>query len=145
MGQGNEFQYAGFWLRAAATVIDTVLLAVITVPLLLGIYGFEYLESQSMIRGPMDFLIQWVLPTIAVIVFWKYGSATPGKMLLRLKIVDAETGGPLSVGQCVGRYFAYLASLFPLGLGFLWIAFDAKKQAWHDKLAGTIVIRGRRL
>jgi uncharacterized RDD family membrane protein YckC len=145
MGQGNGFPYAGFWDRLVAAVIDTVLLTVIIVPLLLSIYGFEYLDSQSMIRGPLDFLIQGVFPAIAVIVFWRYGSATPGKMLLRLKIVDAETGGRLSVSQCVARYFAYALSMLPCGLGFLWIAFDAKKQAWHDKLAGTVVIRAPRL
>ncbi len=143
MGQASSGHYAGFWIRLAATVIDTVLLTVIIVPLLLSIYGLEYLDSQSMFRGPMDFLIQCVFPALAVIVFWKYGSATPGKMLLALKIVDADTGGRLSVGQCVARYFAYSVSMLPLGLGFLWIAFDGKKQAWHDKLAGTVVIRGQ--
>jgi len=51
----------------------------------------------------------------------------------------------LSAGQCVARYFACLASKRPLGVGFLWIAFDAKKQAWHGKLSGTIVIRGQHL
>lgn len=141
MANGAGFRYAGFWIRLWATVIDIVLLTLLTVPLLLSIYGFEYLDSKSMIRGPMDFLIQWVLPAIAAILFWRYGSATPGKMVFSLKIVDARTGGRLSVGQCVGRYFAYLVSMLPFGLGFLWIAFDKKKQAWHDKLAGTIVIR----
>jgi len=138
---GDSLRYAGFWIRLWATVIDIVLLTLVTVPLLLSIYGFAYLDSQSAIRGPMDFLIQWVFPAIAAILFWRYGSATPGKMVLGVKIVDARTGGRLSVGQCVGRYFAYLVSMLPLGLGFLWIAFDKRKQAWHDKLAGTVVIR----
>ena len=89
----------------------------------------------------MDFLIQCVLPAVAAIVFWKYKSATPGKMVLSLKIVDAQTGGGLSLGKCVVRYFAYLVSMLSLGLGFLWIAFDKRKQSWHNKLAGTVVIR----
>ena len=141
MGNGDGFRYAGFWIRLGATAIDIVLLTLVTVPLLLSVYGFEYLDSQSVIRGPMDFLIQWALPAIAAILFWRYGSATPGKIVFGVKIVDARTGGRLSVGQCVGRYFAYLVSMLPLGLGFLWIAFDKRKQAWHDKLAGTVVIR----
>jgi uncharacterized RDD family membrane protein YckC len=56
------------------------------------------------------------------------------------RIVDANTYGPPSTGKLVGRYFAYLASIIPLFLGFLWIAFDKRKQGWHDKLAGTVVV-----
>lgn len=63
--------------------------------------------------------------------------------LLSLRVVDAESGGPLTLGQGVGRYFAYFVSTIPLGLGFLWVAFDKRKQGWHDKLAHTVVIRRR--
>jgi uncharacterized RDD family membrane protein YckC len=48
------------------------------------------------------------------------------------------------MGQSVGRYFAYLVSIIPLCLGFAWIAFDARKQGWHDKLAGSVVVRTKR-
>ncbi len=44
----------------------------------------------------------------------------------------------------MGRYLGYFASTIPLCLGFLWIAFDKRKQGWHDKLAGTVVIRAQR-
>ncbi len=60
-------------------------------------------------------------------------------------MLSRHGGGRLSAGQCVARYFSCLASKRPLGVGFLWIAFDAKKQAWHGKLSGTIVIRGQHL
>ena len=89
----------------------------------------------------MNFLISWVLPTIAVITFWVYKAATPGKMAISSKIVDAQTGDQPSTGQFVGRYFAYFVSVLPLGLGIFWVAFDKKKQGWHDKLAGTVVVR----
>ena len=82
----------------------------------------------------------WVLPAVAVIVFWIYRSATPGKIILGIRIVDAQTGDKPSTGQLIGRYFAYYVSAIPLMLGFLWIAFDRRKQGWHDKLAGTVVI-----
>ena len=62
-------------------------------------------------------------------------------MALKLKIVDAKTGKKLSTGQAIGRYFAYLVSMIPLGLGFIWIGIDSRKQGWHDKLAGTVVIK----
>jgi uncharacterized RDD family membrane protein YckC len=70
-----------------------------------------------------------------------YKSATPGKMVIGAKIVNARTGRQPSTGQLIGRYFAYYISLIPLGLGYLWVAWDPKKQGWHDKLAGTVVVR----
>jgi uncharacterized RDD family membrane protein YckC len=79
--------------------------------------------------------------SLAVLAFWYYKQATPGKIVFESRIVDAKTGGKMSAGQIVGRYFAYIVSALPLGLGFFWIAFDAKKQGWHDKLAGTVVVR----
>jgi uncharacterized RDD family membrane protein YckC len=86
-------------------------------------------------------LINWALPAIVVIVFWLQKQATPGKMMLSLRIVDATTGNKPSTGQCMGRYFAYFVSVLPLCLGLIWVAFDKKKQGWHDKLAGTVVVR----
>jgi uncharacterized RDD family membrane protein YckC len=133
--------YGGFWIRAWATFIDLLLVSIITLPFLWGIYGREYFDFAELILGPADFLITWVLPSIAVIVFWIYRSATPGKMAVGLRIVDARTGGRPSNGQLIGRFFAYFLSLLPLGLGYFWIAWDARKQGWHDKLAGTVVIR----
>jgi len=140
MKQSEDPQYAGFWIRLGATAIDVVLLLVVTWPLLWWIYGLEYFQSQSVIRGPMDFLISWVLPAVAVVVFWKCKSATPGKMLVSAKIVDATTGGKPSTVQLIVRYFAYVVSMLPFG-GFILIAVDQRKQALHDKLAGTVVVR----
>jgi len=134
-------RYVGFWARVLATLIDSVLIMAITLPTLLAIYGMAYLENRSMFQGPADILISNVLPMILVILFWAKKQATPGKMAVSARIVDAETGGKPSKKQCVGRYFAYFLSAIPLGLGFLWVAFDPKKQAWHDKLAGTVVVK----
>jgi uncharacterized RDD family membrane protein YckC len=140
----EELEYVGFWLRLGATIIDTILFLFVIVPLLLAIYGRQYFASTEMIRGPADFLISWVLPAVAVIVFWRNRQATPGKMAISARIVDAATGNPISTRQAVGRYFAYIVSTLPFCLGFLWIAFDKRKQGWHDKLAGTVVVRPKR-
>jgi uncharacterized RDD family membrane protein YckC len=66
--------------------------------------------------------------------------ATPGKMLMDVEIVSAKTLQRPGPGQLVIRYLGYIVSSLPLGLGFLWILFDKRKQGWHDKLAGTRVI-----
>ena len=143
MENAEHLEYAGFWIRVWASIIDSILMLVITLPILLSIYGTQYFESEAFIQGPMDFLLSYVLPAIAVITFWVYKSATPGKMAVSAKIVDAQTGGTPTTGQFIGRYFAYIVSAVPLGLGMIWVAFDKRKQGWHDKLAGTVVVRNK--
>lgn len=169
MQQGKP-EYVGFWVRVGATLIDTLLVMVITAPFFMLLYSgtstgmsllgpetlshpVEFLRrmqqmdirtllSQTNVNsGVMGFLIRWVFPAVAIILFWLYRQATPGKMLFSAHVVDAETGSNLTVGQSIGRYFAYFVSALPLCLGFLWVAFDARKQGWHDKLAGTVVIK----
>jgi len=134
---------AGFWIRFLATFIDSTLLSFIIYPVLISVYGISYVSSPTLIKGPVDFIVSWILPVVAVIAFWRWRQATPGKMLIRARIVDARTLERPTTGQLIGRYFAYLLSMLPLCLGFLWIAFDPMKQAWHDKLAGTLVVLGR--
>ena len=144
--QEQDYEYAGFWVRTGATIIDTILIMLITFPFLLSIYGWAYydVERSGIIAGPADFLITSVLPTIAVILFWLKKQATPGKMAFSATVVDSKTGKTMSVGQSIGRYFGYFVSTLPLGLGLIWVAFDRKKQGWHDKLAGTVVIREKK-
>ena len=137
----QEVKYAGFWIRVGASIIDSILILIIIAPLLTFIYGEEYWVSESFIQGTWDVLLNYLLPAIAIIIFWIYRSATPGKMVLGLTIVDAQTGGKPSTGQFIGRYLGYYVSMIPLFLGFIWVGIDKRKQGWHDKLAGTVVIR----
>jgi len=92
----SDFEYAGFWVRVGAAVIDTLLLMAITFPLLVSIYGWEYFDSESLISGPADFVISWALPAVGAIWFWTQKQATPGKMALSLRVVDADSGAALS-------------------------------------------------
>jgi uncharacterized RDD family membrane protein YckC len=78
---------------------------------------------------------------LVVILFWRWKQGTPGKLMLRLRIVDAGTGGEPGLRQWCLRYVGYILSTLPLLLGFLWVAWDPRRQGWHDKLAGTVVIR----
>src|SRR5262245_27585524 len=122
-------------------VIDTLLLLAIIVPTLIAIYGMQHIvESQGGFAGFWDFMLQVVLPAVACILFWKYRGATPGKMAISAKIVDANTGARPATGKLVLRYFAYIASIVPFLLGFIWVAIDRRKQGFHDKIAGTVVI-----
>lgn len=132
--------YAGFWVRFSASLIDVILFGLIfTVPLVF-IYGVEYLEGSKLLYGVWDLLLGYVLPITATVWFWLRFSATPGKMVIGLEVVDAKTSGKLSLGQAIGRYFAYIPSTLVFFLGFIWVAVDSQKKGWHDKLAGTAVV-----
>lgn len=137
----TELEYVGFWPRVGASLIDSILIGVIIWPVLTVFYGESYWAGDKFVQGPMDILLSWIFPAVAVVLFWAIKQATPGKMAVSAKIVDARTGSAASTGQLIGRYLAYYISMLPLGLGFIWVAFDARKQGWHDKLAGTVVVR----
>jgi uncharacterized RDD family membrane protein YckC len=139
----QNLQYAGFWIRVAASLIDTVLLIIVIAPFLTMIYGADYWQVESVSYGFWDVLVNYIFPAVAVILFWVYKSATPGKMVLKLTIVDAKTGAKPSTSQLIGRYFGYYVSAIPLLLGLIWVGIDKRKQGWHDKLAGTLVIRDK--
>lgn len=142
----SNVEYAGFWIRVGASIIDSVLLMLVTYPLLVAVYGWAGIDYSRAMRttGFVDILLTWVLPIVAIIWFWMQKQATPGKMLLSLRVVDAQTGHALTFGQSIGRYLSYFVAGIPFGLGFIWVAFDSKKQGWHDKLAGTVVIRDKK-
>jgi uncharacterized RDD family membrane protein YckC len=136
-------QYVGFWARVGAAIIDSILMAIILVPIARAFGVGTDLESAMRLDSPANILVNGILPAIAVILFWVYRQATPGKMAIGAKIVDAKTLGKPSTGQLIGRYFSYYLSTIVFLLGFIWVGFDSRKQGWHDKLAGTLVIRSR--
>ena len=137
----KEIRYGGFWLRFWASMIDSLLLFIIITPILLHVYGFEFLAMGGFSKGPVDFILTWVLPCVAIILFWHYKAATPGKMAFNLLIVDSKTLQKPTTKQLIIRYLGYYVSTLFFCLGFLWIAFDKRKQGWHDKMAGTVVIK----
>jgi len=135
-------EYVGFWRRVLAAAIDFLILFVVTTPILLAIYGRRYfaLVQSGTSAGFWDFVIEYVVPAVAVVAFWRRYGATPGKMAVGAKIVDAKTGERPSTARLVLRYVAYLVSALPLFLGFLWIGVSRRKQGFHDKIARTMVV-----
>ena len=127
--QSEALEYLGFWPRVGASIIDSLLSVVLIAPIFWLLTG----DPSSGFAN--------LAAVLAVLAFWYYKQSTPGKMVFESKIVDARTGGKMSPGQIVGRYLAYIISAVPFGLGFFWVAFDRRKQGWHDKLAGTVVVR----
>jgi uncharacterized RDD family membrane protein YckC len=137
----ESLQVVGFRRRALASMIDTFLISLITMPALLWVYGRMYFADVSgESAGSFDDFMNYGFPFVATLSFWFFWAATPGKLLLDMKIVDAETGERPKFSQWVIRYVGYFVSLIPLGLGFIWVILDPKKQGWHDKMAKTIVV-----
>ena len=143
MEREMDVEYAGFWARVLASIIDSICAMMIIVPVILAVYGTEYLSlvQDKFVAGPVDMLVKYLFPAVATIIFWLARQATPGKMVIGVRVVDAETLGKLSVGQAILRYLGYYVSMIPLMLGLIWVGIDARKQGWHDKIAGTYVVK----
>ena len=146
--------YVGFWARFVAFLVDSTVAGLVIGPVVVYLIG--EIDPAAYNLGEPDQLVELLqrlstnlalnllfMGTIFVL-FWIFRNATPGKMIFRAVIVDARTLESPSVLQNVIRYLAYYLSLMPFGLGFLWIGFDSRKQGWHDKIAGTVVIRRHR-
>ncbi len=139
-------RYVGFWRRVSASSVDyllfTVVLALTVVVARVGEYSarWQYVCPESDQGDLFTLAVSWLLPPLLTLLFWEYKLATPGKMIIGARIVDADTFDRPRPDQWIIRYLGYFVSGLPLGLGFLWIAFDPRKQGWHDKLAHTVVV-----
>jgi len=128
-----DIQYAGFWRRTGAMLIDSLLLgAVVSI-----IFGPTYVNSAIWtFEGIFDSLVTLVI----TVILWVKFLGTPGKLLMDCQVVDAATLLPISPKQAIIRYLGYYVSILSLMIGFVWIAWDKKKQGFHDKLARTVVV-----
>jgi len=149
-----RLEYAGFWVRAGAKLIDWFILYVVS-RLLARALGLADLDPFQLLQGSMATLEPYVqrimllalLDSLARLVFYwfflKRFAATPGKMLLGLRVVSAD-GSPLAHGQIVGRYFAeMLSKYFTLCIGYLVAGFDDEKRTMHDHFCHTRVVKKR--
>jgi uncharacterized RDD family membrane protein YckC len=113
---------AGFWIRMVALLLDALLVGV-----LLGALNHV-------------FNMQLLVLAIYAAVMWKLRGSTIGGIVFDLQIVRLD-GRPIDWETAIVRALSCFLSLAAAGLGFFWIAFDDGKQAWHDKIAGTAVVR----
>jgi uncharacterized RDD family membrane protein YckC len=152
--------YAGFWLRFVAAIIDGLILLAVRKILFLpfGIRTGMGMGMGGIFRGgrqPQDFSalmpmlgLMFRIAIISALIQWLYFSlmessvwqATLGKKALGLTVTDLE-GRRISFGRATGRYFAKILSTLTIGIGYLMAGFTAKKQALHDMIAGTLVLR----
>ncbi len=123
--------------RLAAALLDLLLLSLIS-SLVSWLIMFEYPDAEAIIDSASRLLLLFAVPGTAAL--WWLFQGTPGKVLLGCRIVDAHDGGRPRLWQVLVRLLGYGLSALPLGLGFFWMIWDKRHQAWHDKLARTLVV-----
>ncbi|MFV0949526.1 MULTISPECIES: RDD family protein [unclassified Wolbachia] len=90
-------------------------------------------------------IVQFIMLFSYVAYMWIRFGATPGKLLLGLRVVNAQTFEKLTLKQAIKRFFSFILSTAPLFLGFIWANFDKRCQTWHDKIADTVVVINKSL
>lgn len=149
----REFEYAGFWVRAAARVIDLlIILAVFNLFYFLDRYGAEAglwagggWEEGFAQEGFATVNILRVIFFLGFPVFYYvylHGTCgqTFGKMALRIRVLN-EDGSPIGFRKALARWFGYLLCDLTFYFGYIWAAFDSRKQGLHDRICRTIVVR----
>lgn len=148
--------YGGFWIRLVAFIIDIVLLRIAMIPFALLFFGrFMLFGMMGPHRGPMapDEILPLVgaglkLVLIQMCAWWLYEAlltssskqATVGKMIFGLKVTDTQ-GQRISFARASGRHFGKYVSGLILMIGYIIAAFSARKQALHDMMADTLVLK----
>ena len=122
-------EYAGFWIRLGAGAIDLMIIGSMA-----GILACIVATSFVWL------LLAWVISITYYVGFLTWRGQTPGKMIVGIKVIRTDKN-PLTLRDSVVRYCGYLLSLFSFCAGFVIIAFDKKKQGFHDKIAGTYVVK----
>lgn len=145
-GPVDTIEYAGFWRRFAATIIDSILLNIVTmiVGMIVGIRpGMLYGENLVDVARPRLAAFSLITAVIAWLYYTLLESssrrATLGKMALGISVTDM-TGDRISFGRANGRYWAKILSSVILMIGYIMAAFTERKQALHDILADTLVV-----
>ena len=90
-------------------------------------------------------IVQFIILFSYVAYMWIKFSATPGKLLLGLRVVDANTFEKITLKQATKRFFSFMLSVAPLFLGYMWANFNKRCQTWHDKIADTVVVTNKSL
>jgi uncharacterized RDD family membrane protein YckC len=147
----NEMRFAGVWRRIVASMVDSFVTRIIS-----GVLVFAYLfEAQETIISysnegrlvaafglfvGVTMVVSVLVAVLYDVISWtRFEGKTVGYKLLGVQLVQVD-GGPVTVRTALLRIVGSVLAALPLGLGYLWILWDKKKQGWHDKIAGTYVL-----
>lgn len=155
--------YAGFWKRVAAYIIDAIILWIpqTLIEKLTGASAAKEVMTTAIQGSPGDLQVMhaaqmhylaaaWPAMLISLVMAVLYFAicessswqATVGKLALGIRVTDLE-GRRIGFGRAIGRYFAKILDILIIGIGFLMVAFTARKQGLHDMICSTLVLNGR--
>ncbi len=143
-------KYAGFWIRFVASMADDFLVYLTSLTLTYLVLFLVYLVASpapsfgEAFTGNFIQIVSFGASMAMGFAYYtwmhfRYGQ-TIGKMFLKIKVIDEATSGPLSLKQSMGRYIAHIASALPFAAGYIMAAFNPKKKALHDTIAGTVSV-----
>ena len=139
--------YAGFMPRLGASIVDSIIVSIVSgiitfvLGMVIGIATGGSDAAVSVAQG-LASIIQFAIFAAYYIYFIGSKGQTLGKMLLKIKVVNSETNAvPGYASAFLREVVGKILSSLVLGLGYLWMLWDPKKQTWHDKIAKTIVIK----
>ena len=126
---------AGFWIRVVAYIIDAIIVGIVV-----------GLINAILFRGNVQAAQGTGLVASAVYFTWLWSTSSPwpgrtvGMQILNLRVIKTD-GSTLSPSQAFIRWVGLFISFLVIFIGVIWVAFDPNKQGWHDKIAGTYVVR----
>lgn len=131
-------EYAGFWIRFCAKVVDAIILNIFQ-RILIMITGVQQQTPREIwaVAG-----VGLIINAAYVIYFTGKSGATPGKMACKIQVICAD-GSPMTYGRATGRFFAEWLSALTLLIGYIMAGFDEEKRALHDRICDTRVVRKR--
>ena len=131
-----DTEYGGFWIRVGAAVIDSVTLIIPSL-LISALTRLESLPGAEAFAFIYQVSLWWVYSAVLHSSTWQ---ATIGKKALGMKVVD-YSGERISFGRATGRHFASFLSALILGIGVMMVGWTNRKQALHDFMANTLVVK----
>lgn len=142
----TRYRYAGFWIRFVARILDGILLYIVILPvtfLVVGMRAFDPsrqdFDTGFLIAQIFLFIFNLTLATAYEVVFLARFGATPGKMAVGKKVINAD-GSPLSYGKALARFLSTIISNLTLGIGYIMAGIDEEKRALHDRICDTRVV-----
>ena len=143
-GPAPGLRYGGFWVRLVAFILDAIVLGVLTAalaPLVSGGNAVTWTSGGVMSVNYTANAFGLLVDLIYFVGFWGWRGQSPGMIPFNMRIVMADDGGKVDIVRCLLRYVGLIISFVVLFLGVIWVGFDRRKQGWHDKIAGTVVVR----
>jgi uncharacterized RDD family membrane protein YckC len=150
--------YGGFWIRLVARIVDGIILTVplgvifIVFAVLAGGIASQTNSTDQNAKAAVGlgivgvWLLVVTLATVGTVIyfvyFWGTSGSTLGMRIFSLRIVDADTGAPIGIARAIVRYLMSIVNSVACYIGWIWVAFDPRKQGWHDKVANSIVLQG---